>query len=118
MAGTARLNSPLHNPHPNEVDCKRIERMLQRRKRYRYVDPVIRFVPGGYHIESPCCSRNIDPTGGVIGIAQIEYIPQWRVWRLSRRNHIEQCWVACAEFTTLGETLELLNSDPQRVFWQ
>lgn len=117
VANTARNEMARHNPHPNEVDCKRIERALQRRKRYRYVAPAVRFVPGGYYIESPCCSRNIDADGGVIGVAQLEYLPAWRVWRLFRRDHTQQCWIACADFPTLGEALDLLNADPQRMFW-
>jgi len=53
--------------HPNELDRRRIERALGSRKRYRYVSPIVRGVTGGYLVESPCCSRNIDAEGGVIG---------------------------------------------------
>ena len=46
--------------HPNDLDRKRIERALKVRKRYRYVTPNVTTTVGGYRIESPCCSRNID----------------------------------------------------------
>ncbi|MGL1489203.1 hypothetical protein ACSTJH_00065, partial [Vibrio parahaemolyticus] len=49
--------------HPNEFDCKRIERALRSRRRYRYVSPKVSCVSGGYLVESPCCSRNIDAEG-------------------------------------------------------
>ena len=62
--------------HPNQLDCKRIERALGRRERYRYVTPQV--IPDeeehGYRIESPCCSRNVEPSGGIIDIALLKYL--------------------------------------------
>ena len=55
--------------HPNDLDRKRIERALKSRKRYRYVTPSVTTTIGGYQIESPCCSRNIDRDGGVVDVA-------------------------------------------------
>ena len=59
--------------HPNDFDRKRIERALKARKRYRYVTPRVAAVTDGYRIESPCCSRNIDPDGGVVDVALLLY---------------------------------------------
>ena len=105
-------------PHPNDVDRKRIERALESRVRYRYVTPVVRPATDGYRIESPCCSRNIDPDGGDIDIARLEYLRLRRVWRLYRRQHATHEWLYHAEFATLAALLEQLNHDPERLFWQ
>ena len=59
--------------HPNEFDRKRIERAIKARKRYRYVTPRVAATANGYRIESPCCSRNIDPEGGVVDVALLLY---------------------------------------------
>ncbi len=61
------------DPHPNEFDLKRITRMLEHRVRYRYVTPVVQPIEEGYLVVSPCCSRNIDDSGGIIDIARIKY---------------------------------------------
>jgi hypothetical protein len=105
-------------PHPNDVDRKRIERALQNRARYRYVTPVVRPTANGYRIESPCCSRNIDPDGGDIDIARLEYQRSARAWRLYRMQHTTREWQYYAEFATLDALLEQLNHDPERLFWQ
>jgi len=106
------------SPHPNDVDRKRIERVLEDRVRYRYVTPVVRPATNGYRIESPCCSRNIDPDGGDIDIARLEYLRSRRVWLLYRRQHATREWLFYAEFATLAALLEQLNHDPERLFWQ
>ncbi len=36
--------------HPNELDRRRIERLLKRRKRYRYVSPNVGAVTSGYRV--------------------------------------------------------------------
>jgi hypothetical protein len=105
-------------PHPNDVDRKRIERALAGRERYRYVSPVVRPAECGYRIESPCCSRNIDESGGTIDIARIEYGPRLRSWRLYRRDHLQNDWEYYAEYATLAALLSELNQDRRRVFWQ
>jgi hypothetical protein len=50
---------------------RRIERALRERARYRYVSPRVLRDADGFRIESPCCSRNVDPGGGVIDIARL-----------------------------------------------
>jgi hypothetical protein len=104
------------NIHPNDVDRKRIERALRKRKRYRYVTPQVHPVAGGYQIVSPCCSRNIDPEGGPIDIARLEF--RERRWRLSYKDHRAGCWIEHGEYPGLPEILMLLNEDPERKFWQ
>lgn len=104
--------------HPNDVDRKRIERALEGRVRYRYVSPAVRAVEGGYRIESPCCSRNIDPSGGTIDIARLEYASESRCWRLYRKDHARCEWRLFGEFGGLNALLQILNQDPDRIFWQ
>ena len=105
-------------PHPNEVDCKRIERALAQRHRYRYVSPEVCPSQQGYRIESPCCSRNVDRDGGVIDIAWIEYSVASRTWLLHRKDHAHGTWLLYQEFETLAQLLQQLNLDPERIFWQ
>lgn len=104
--------------HPNELDRRRIERALERRKRYRYVSPSVRVVEGGYLIESPCCSRNVDAEGGRIDVALLQYVPGPAAWRLYRKQHDQARWHLHATFNRLGELLEEVNTDPLRLFWQ
>ena len=47
----------------------RLERALRERVRYRYVTPNVLREGTSYRIQSPCCSRTVDPSGGVIDIA-------------------------------------------------
>jgi len=72
--------------HPNAVDRKRIEKSLAGRARYKYVTPRVIGVENGYQIVSPCCSRNIDKTGGEIDIAWIEFSTARCRWRLYHRD--------------------------------
>jgi hypothetical protein len=104
--------------HPNEFDQQRIARLLDRRRRYRYVTPTVVPVSGGYRIESPCCSRNIDPDGGVIDIALLLYDGQRSQWRLFCRDHTRQSWELHSAYGRLHELLEGLNADVDRTFWQ
>ncbi len=104
--------------HPNDVDRKRIEKALSSRARYRYVNPEVRAIEGGYRIQSPCCSRNIDKKGGVIDIARLEYVNEFHRWRLYRKDHALHEWQLYGEFSALGALLQLLNRDPDRIFWQ
>jgi len=114
MAADKRILSP----HPNDVDRKRIERTLSHRRRYRYVSPEVSAVDNGYQIRSPCCSRNIDKTGGVIDIARLEYATAQRVWYLYRKEHVSGLWQLYAEFKTLVDLLQWLNQDTERLFWR
>ena len=104
--------------HPNDVDLKRIEKALSARTRYRYVSPEVCAEEGGYRIQSPCCSRNIDKDGGVIDIARLEYVDEPPLWRLYRKDHALHEWQLYGEFSALGAVLQLLNRDPDRIFWQ
>ena len=104
--------------HPNDVDRKRIEKALSARERYRYVNPAVCAEEGGYRIQSPCCSRNIDKDGGVIDIARLEYMDEPPLWRLYRKDHAHGAWRFYGEFRNLGTLLKFLNQDPDRIFWQ
>lgn len=106
------------SPHPNDVDRKRIERALRARKRYRYVLPRVLPVADGYRIESPCCSRNIEPEGETIDVALIEYQAATQSWRLYRKDHSQGGWTLENSYLRLNEALEQLNADPDRKFWQ
>jgi hypothetical protein len=103
---------------PNEFDRHRIERALARRERYRYVTPRVHAVRDGYRIDSPCCSRNVDPDGGVIDVAMLLYVPGDLPWWLYRREHVVQQWLLHHRAQRLDELLELLRADPRRLFWQ
>ena len=105
-------------PHPNDLDRKRIERALKARKRYRYVVPSVRAVMGGYLIESPCCSRNIDADCGIIDVALLQYDDDLGSWQLYRKDHGSERWDLHSTHARLPELLDLLNIDPERTFWQ
>lgn len=109
---------PGAGPHPNELDLRRIERLLERRLRYRYVSPEVRPVNGGYLVVSPCCSRNIDPSGGTIDIAWLEYAQSEGVWRLYYKDHERGVWKLYSVSPALQALMANLNEDPYRVFWQ
>ena len=104
--------------HPNELDRRRIERALGSRKRYRYVSPMVREVSGGYLVESPCCSRNIDAEGGIIDVALLRYDAPSASWKLFRKDHATGAWVLHGVHQRLASATEVLNVDPERVFWQ
>jgi hypothetical protein len=93
---------------------RRIVRAMAARKRYRYVRPEVRRASVGFVVVCPCCSRNVDPVGGVIDIAWIE--PVATGWRLHNRDHAAQRWEVHAE-GTLPKLLDLLCADPDRRFW-
>lgn len=119
MLATQRIASArARSAHPNDVDRKRIERALEKRSRYRYVSPSVLPVTDGYRIESPCCSRNVDPDGGLVDVALIQFCDETRIWRLFRRDHDAGEWVHHAAYHRLPELLEFLNVDPDRQFWQ
>jgi len=115
------VNYPMSNfvdPHPNEFDQRRIERLLEQRVRYRYVSPAVQPIDGGYLVVSPCCSRNIDTSGGIIEIARIEYVHPERIWRLYHKDHQQAVWKLHSDAPTLQLLIVCLNEDPSRVFWQ
>lgn len=100
----------------HDLDRVRIERALRHRVRYRYVQPQIeRAEWGGWVITSPCCSRNIDPNGGVIDIAWVE--PVEDAWALYFKDHVHDRWVLHDESRHLQPLLDEICVDPMRVFW-
>lgn len=104
--------------HPNEVDLRRIASTLQKRARYRYVPVSVLPEKNGYRVVSPCCSRTIDPDGGDIDIALIEFDEPTNVWKLFSKNHVNGVWYLHLRAETLCQLLERLNEDPARQFWQ
>jgi hypothetical protein len=103
---------------PNDFDFKRIERALDQRKRYRYVSPMLFKTTNGYKIQSPCCSRNVDPDGGVVDVALVLFDDSRRTWRLLRKDHTLGVWELDSEYARLTELLAYLNEDQDRRFWQ
>jgi hypothetical protein len=104
--------------HPNDLDRKRIERALKLRQRYRYVVPRVTGVAGGYLIESPCCSRNIDPEGGIVDVALLHHGGVGLTWQLFRKDHGKGVWELHSTHQRLASVTDALNADPERVFWQ
>lgn len=102
--------------HPNEFDRRRIARAIEERVRYKYVEPSVMAVPDGYRIESPNCSRNVDPEGGIIDVALITC--EGGAWRLYAKNHNAGQWEDHSVFSRLHELLAYLVQDPHREFWQ
>lgn len=105
-------------PHPNEFDQRRITRLLAQRVRYRYVEPEVQSIVGGYLIVSPCCSRNVDASGGTIDIARLEYAHPEAIWRLYHKDHQQGVWKLYSVAPMLQMLIAQLNEDPTRVFWQ
>lgn len=102
--------------HPNEFDRHRIGSLLVQRRRYLYVKPTVVPDNGGYRIESPCCSRNLEPSGGVIDIARLEFVAEI-CWRLFNKDHPSGQWRLYGAYATLPAALTPINDDPQRLFW-
>jgi hypothetical protein len=104
-------------PHPNDVDRKRIERMLAERERYKYVAPIVLPDVDGYLLRSPCCSRTVDAEGGEIDIARIEF-QEGGFWRLYQKDDENQRWRAHSEYLNLRSLLARLMADPKKEFWR
>jgi hypothetical protein len=116
----AASNAPMPGAEyrANEFDRKRIERAIAGRKRYRYVSPSVHTIDGGYFVRSPCCSRNIDPGGGVVDVALVQQRNALLPWLLYCKDHDAQQWLLYASYHQLAELLADLNADPDRRFWQ
>lgn len=105
----------------------RLERALRQRVRYRYVRPRVLREGERFRIQSPCCSRNVDPSGGLIDIALLvprlapaSANPAAQVlqgWRLCARDHVQGIWVPQLENETLDALLDVLCRDQKRLFW-
>lgn len=96
---------------------KQIELAIGKRKRYRYVRPKVRSVPEGILVESPCCSRRIDPAGGMVEIALLQHLPSGD-WRLYRKDHSAAEWKLHSVHEKISDLLEPLQDDPERRLWQ
>lgn len=117
------MNAPVHTT-PSEplwgqvVDFVQsyIQRALRDRARYRYVHPMVWSEGDAFRVEAPCCSRNVDPTGGVIDIALLRPGEDGQ-WELSLRDHVRGEWELHGQGLSLGEALAALCTDPERKFW-
>lgn len=103
---------------PNELDIRRITRMLTKRERYRYVSVKVIAASGGYHVISPCCSRTINNTGDMIDIARIEYDAPRSTWKLFSKNHTQNKWQLRFNSARFAPLMDCLNKDPEKWFWQ
>lgn len=90
----------------------RLERALRARLRYRYVKPRVLREGESFRIQSPCCSRNVNASGGVIDIALLS-----PGWCLSARDHASGTWVQQFADASLETLLDLLCIDSDRLFW-
>jgi len=94
----------------------RLQRALRERLRYRYVKPSVLPEGEGFRIQSPCCSRNVDPQGGLIDIALLVPQPCGR-WCLSSRDHASGTWVLRCQDQPLEALIDALCTDADRHFW-
>ncbi len=138
MAGAAQPGTPAMPAAPEGAQVldflqRHLERSLSQRVRYRYVKPRVLREASGYRIESPCCSRNVDPDGGVIDIALLVSHAMDAVtesdaaaghgpagsagWCLFSRDHAAGQWVLQQSSAPLEVVLDVLCVDAQRVFW-
>jgi hypothetical protein len=118
LDGTQPEQPGVAGSQPNELDLRRIIRMLRKRARYRYVSVKVIAAAGGYVILSPCCSRTIDNAGGIIEIARIEYDEHFSLWKLFSKDHVRSEWCMRHSGQRLRQVMEKLNQDPERFFWQ
>lgn len=103
---------------PHDLTLHRLERALKERVRYRFVQPQVFRDEDGYRVESPCCSRNVDPSGGTIAIALLK-APEGEhpCWTLCARDHQQQAWVVKERADQIEPLLDLLCLDSERQFW-
>ncbi|MDF1483532.1 hypothetical protein [Extensimonas sp. H3M7-6] len=103
-------------PQVRDLIQTRVVRALRQRTRYRYVRPRVLREGPGYRVESPCCSRNVDPVGGTIDIALL--LPDGaQRWCLLARDHAQGRWTPKLEHVPLALALDALCADAERVFW-
>ncbi len=115
--GGKRGQRPPSAPFPvADLARARIERALARRERYKYVHPRVEREGQGWTIVSPNCSRNIDPSGGDIGIAWLVPANEG-LWLLHARDHQRACWSLKAAGISLADALQRICDDPLRVYW-
>jgi hypothetical protein len=100
-----------------DLTLHRLERALRQRVRYRYVRPRVLREGLSFRIQSPCCSRNVDATGGMIDIALL--VPhEGNRWCLCSREHATSTWVPQLQDQPLDALLDMLCNDPKRQFWR
>ena len=115
------------NDRVRDLMQHRLERALRQRVRYRYVRPRVLREGESFRIQSPCCSRNVDPSGGMIDIALLIPLaaiagsavsdrPRQR-WCLCARNYLRGTWESKYESEQLDELLDVLCIDHERQFW-
>jgi hypothetical protein len=95
---------------------RHLERALRERVRYRYVQAQVLREGEAFRIEAPCCSRNVDPEGGVIDIALLTPLGEGQ-WRLQARDHAAGQWQPFSETGPLDLLLDLLCVDELRIYW-
>jgi hypothetical protein len=99
-----------------DLTLHRLARALRERVRYRYVKPRVSREGNSFRIQSPCCSRTVDPNGGLIDIALL--VPQdANSWCLCSRDHANQTWVTRLHNQALDAVLDALCIDGERQFW-
>jgi hypothetical protein len=101
---------------------KQIERAIGKRQRYRYVRPTVSATPEGMEpagilVQSPCCSRRVEPGGGVVDVAVLHRTPSG-AWHLYHKDHSSARWLLHSVHERLTDLLEPLKEDPERIFWQ
>ncbi|MCX7257896.1 MAG: hypothetical protein NTZ64_14575 [Polaromonas sp.] len=109
----------------SDLMIHRLQRALRERVRYRYVEPLVLREGESFRIQSPCCSRNVDPSGGLIDIALLTPGPVGADgvagaggdWSLSARDHAAGVWRACLSDAPLELLLDALCVDSERQFW-
>lgn len=115
------MNTTVHATEPTRAQVldlvvRRVERALRERVRYRYVKPLVLRAGESYRIQSPCCSRKVDPAGGMIDIALLT--PQAdKHWCLYSRDHTSHSWQPQHQDTSLEALLDLLCLDSGHQFW-
>ena len=112
------VDIPGNSRHPNELDLRRIAQMLEKRARYRYVSVSVIPATNGYRVVSPCCSRTVDPGGGLIDIALIEFNEPTKQWKLFNKLHERNEWQLHLRTDKLRALIDCLNEDSARLFWQ
>ena len=100
----------------SNLTLHRLKRALRERVRYRYVRPMVLHVGEAFRIQSPNCSRKVDPSGGIIDIALL--VPHGsNRWCLCSRNHAADVWVPRLQNAALDDALDALCIDRDRQFW-
>ncbi len=124
VAGVSESALPAVSP-VSDFMIYRLERALRERVRYRYVEPLVLREGESFRIQSPCCSRNVDPGGGLIDIALLtpgvadagDETGAAGGWSLSARDHAAGVWLTRLQGQPLDTVLDALCLDSERQFW-